>query len=80
ELRQAGMTKHELKMRGIRESGDPNQYTRKPCAGKPHARFERERLAIASLLPMLVEVQGEAPETESYTEKFTLGALSGAWP
>jgi hypothetical protein len=28
ELRQTGVTKHELKVRGIRESGDPNQYTR----------------------------------------------------
>src|SRR5262245_8834900 len=28
ELRQTGVTKHELKMRGIRESGDPNQYLR----------------------------------------------------
>ena len=28
ELRETGVTKHDLKMRGIRESGDPNQYTR----------------------------------------------------
>jgi len=28
ELRKTGVTKHELKMRGIRESGDPNQFTR----------------------------------------------------
>lgn len=28
DLRQTGVTKHELKMRGIRESGDPNQFTR----------------------------------------------------
>jgi hypothetical protein len=27
-MRQAGTTKHELKMRGIRESDDPNRHTR----------------------------------------------------
>jgi hypothetical protein len=28
ELRQTGVTKHDLKMRGIRESSDPNQFSR----------------------------------------------------
>src|SRR5436190_13672787 len=28
EIRQTGVSKHDLKMRGIRESGDPNQFTR----------------------------------------------------
>ena len=28
DLRQTGVTKHQLKTRGIRESGDPNQFTR----------------------------------------------------
>lgn len=28
EIRQTSVTKHELKVRGVRESGDPNQYTR----------------------------------------------------
>ena len=46
EIRQSGVSKHDLKVRGIRESGDPNQYTRYEggCAS-PQRRLSASRLA-----------------------------------
>ena len=41
EIRKTGVTKHELKMRGIRETGDPNQYIRNLIfTGSTHRSYE----------------------------------------